>query len=287
MKVLAVRGSPVEREPAVERLIERFQREGTVGAVTRSDGTGTGTEWSPGERYGDAGAQYRYSLTDDGWCGSGGPTTLDDVLADLAPECSYAVVEGFENADLDTVVVGERTVSEERPLARAPSAAELDVEAVVEQVNDADHFETLESLVTRVKDSAAQDKAGAIATFTGRVRKKETDEDDPTEYLEFERYDDVAAEKMATIRSELEDREGIYEVALHHRTGVVEAGEDIVFVVVLAGHREEAFETVEDGIDRLKAEVPLFKKEVTVEGTFWAHQHEQEHHPDDESEKAE
>jgi len=45
-------------------------------------------------------------------------------------------------------------------------------------------------------------------------------------------------------------------------------------VVVLAGHRREAFETVEDGIDRLKAEVPLFKKEVTVSGEFWAHQHD-------------
>ncbi len=59
---------------------------------------------------------------------------------------------------------------------------------------------------------------------------------------------------------------------LHHKTGVVEAGEDIVFVVVLAGHREEAFETVSDGINRLKAEVPLFKKEVTVEESFWVHE---------------
>ncbi|PSP53856.1 molybdopterin synthase, partial [Halobacteriales archaeon QH_7_68_42] len=49
-------------------------------------------------------------------------------------------------------------------------------------------------------------------------------------------------------------------------------GEDIVFVVVLAGHRREAFRTVEDGIDRLKDEVPLFKKEVTVEETFWSHE---------------
>jgi molybdopterin synthase catalytic subunit len=53
---------------------------------------------------------------------------------------------------------------------------------------------------------------------------------------------------------------------------VVEAGEDIVFVVVLAGHREEAFKTVSEGINRLKAEVPLFKKEVTVEDSFWVHE---------------
>jgi molybdopterin synthase catalytic subunit len=79
---------------------------------------------------------------------------------------------------------------------------------------------------------------------------------------------------MARIREELESRDGVFEVVLHHRTGVVEAGEDIVFVVVLAGHRREAFRTVEDGIDRLKDEVPLFKREVTVEEEFWVHDRE-------------
>jgi molybdopterin synthase catalytic subunit len=52
---------------------------------------------------------------------------------------------------------------------------------------------------------------------------------------------------------------------------VIEAGEDIVFVVVLAGHRREAFRAVEDGIDRLKDEVPIFKKEATESETFWVH----------------
>ena len=93
----------------------------------------------------------------------------------------------------------------------------------------------------------------------------------PTEYLEFERYDDVAAERMAALRSDLEARDGVYAVTTHHRTGVVEAGEHIVHVVVLAGHRGEAFETVSDGIDRLKEEVPLFKREVTVDEEFWVH----------------
>ncbi len=60
-----------------------------------------------------------------------------------------------------------------------------------------------------------------------------------------------------------------FEIA--NETGVVDAGEDIVFVVVLAGHRRESFRAVEDGIDRLKDEVPIFKKETTVEEDFWVH----------------
>jgi molybdopterin synthase catalytic subunit len=77
---------------------------------------------------------------------------------------------------------------------------------------------------------------------------------------------------METIEAELEAREGVLDVLLHHRTGVIEYGEDIVFVVVLAGHRGEAFRAVEAGIDRLKDEVPLFKKEVTVDDEFWVHE---------------
>ncbi|MFC6724850.1 molybdopterin synthase, partial [Halobium palmae] len=117
--------------------------------------------------------------------------------------------------------------------------------------------------------------AGAIATFTGRVRAKDGDDDPRTTALEFETYEGVADDRMDAIRADLTDREGVEEVLLHHRTGVVPDGEDIVFVVVLAGHREEAFRAVEDGINRLKDEVPIFKKETTVEDEFWVHDREE------------
>jgi molybdopterin synthase catalytic subunit len=153
----------------------------------------------------------------------------------------------------------------------APEADALDVDAVVDAVEAADPRETLDSLVARTLDHADSEFAGAVATFTGRVRRRDDPDDAPTEHLEFERYDAVAEQRMATIREELCDRDGVFDVRMHHRTGVVPAGEDVVFVVVLAGHREEAFETVSDGIDRLKDEVPLFKKEVTVDEAFWRH----------------
>jgi len=76
---------------------------------------------------------------------------------------------------------------------------------------------------------------------------------------------------MDDIKRDLEEREGVYEVAMHHETGVVKVEEDAVHVVVLAGHRQEAFLAVEDGINRLKDEVPIFKKEVTEDGGFWVH----------------
>lgn len=290
MKVLAVIGTSTDTPKVTESLVEYLTEQGEVGVLTRGDELPTSDGGQPpvqGHHSGERGEgstsrypreiQRTYQLSGGGgWVGGGDSLSISDALDELARTCDYAVVEGFRNVDLPTVLVGEQADEEDvsdgqsgEVLAHVTSSADLDVESVVAALADVDPYETLESLVARVKQSNDEDRAGAIATFTGRVRAKDDEDDDRTEFLEFERYDSVAAEKMATIREELEARDGVYEVRLHHKTGVVEAGEDIVFVVVLAGHREEAFQTVRDGINRLKDEVPLFKKEVTETDEFW------------------
>lgn len=238
---------------------------GDSGAIARVEATD--------DTAGSNAASERHNLGDTGWTASGPGRDLDEMLDDLAPRMDYAVVVGFPNADIQTIALGEVDNVGETVLSGADADAVATDDALA-ALKDAPPHETLQSLVAEVKQSPDETFAGAIATFTGRVRERENPDDPPTEFLEFEQYEGVAPERMQRIRDELESREGVYEVRLHHRTGVVEAGEDIVFVVVLAGHRSEAFETVSDGIDRLKAEVPLFKKEVTVEGEFWAHQHD-------------
>jgi molybdopterin synthase catalytic subunit len=217
-------------------------------------------------------AAASYGLSPDGsWVGAGDGRTLDDLLDELAPTHDHAVVAGFPDADLATVALGDADPAGE-VIHRADRPEAVDPDAVLDALAGVQPRVTLESLVRRVKDSPHADRAGAIATFTGRVRARDDGDDPRTVALEFEKYEGVADERLATIREELSERDGVQEVALHHRTGVVADGEDIVFVVVLAGHRAEAFRTVEDGIDRLKAEVPLFKKEVTVEDEFWVHE---------------
>ena len=281
MNVIAIteRGAAGDAlDRTVDRLVEQLSRMGRVGVVhydaTIADGTATFRDRVP------SGGDVTYELGADGdWSATGTGLTVEEALSSLATDCAAAVVVGVDDSRFPTVVVeGERSSEEEsadsssEPIATVRKATELDVEAVTDALEDAEPYETLESLVARVKRSRAADRAGAIATFTGRVRAKDHEEDAPTEYLEFEKYEGVADERLATIREELEARDGVYDVRLHHRTGVVRDGEDIVFVVVLAGHREEAFRTVEDGINRLKDEVPLFKKEVTVDDEFWVHE---------------
>jgi molybdopterin synthase catalytic subunit len=274
MHVLGVVGpSDSGKTTLVEDLVERLQERGTVATVkhcTRApdiDTVGRDTD-----RHRSAGARTTFGITDDeGWFATGRERTLADTLDELAVDVDYTIVEGFSDARLPQVVLGDRDHAD-TALVTGDTASDVDVSTVLDRLASTDPYETLGSLVAEAKRAPDAPRAGAIATFTGRVRTRDGPDDPPTEYLEFERYDEVATGRLETIRDDLESRDGVYEVLLHHRTGVVEAGEDIVFVVVLAGHRGEAFDAVEAGIDRLKEEVPLFKKEVTVEDEFWAHE---------------
>lgn len=215
------------------------------------------------------GARTSVTLDGDAYLVRGTGRDLDAVLDDLAREHDYALVSGFPDARLPTIAVGEADVQD--PLVHVSDAGSLAIDDTLDHIESVDAHESLSSLVARVKSSDVAQYAGAIATFTGRVRAKEHPEDDPTTSLTFEKYDGVAEERLGGLETELESRDGVLAVELHHRTGTIPYGDDIVFVVVLAGHRREAFETVSDGIDRLKEEVPIFKKEVTVGDEFWVH----------------
>lgn len=213
-----------------------------------------------------------FHLGEDGsWHAVGTGDTFEALLDRLAPEYDYALAAGFSRLRLPTVVVGDESVPGE-VVERVDEIGDLDLDALAARIDDVEPHVTLETLVREVKSHEDAERSGAIATFTGRVRAKDAPDDDRTSHLAFEKYEGVAEERLAAIERELAQREGVFAVATHHRVGVVEDGEDIVFVVVLAGHRTEAFRTVEDGIDRLKDEVPIFKKETTTDEEFWVHE---------------
>ncbi|RQH03265.1 molybdopterin synthase [Natrarchaeobius oligotrophus] len=263
-------------EHVVDQVVDRLSGAGRVGVVRYDATIADGTQVRESTT---VGGDVTYDLGADGdWAANGTGLTVENALDRLAIDCDYAVVAGVPGLRQPTIVVGPDAetshpddADSERVLAAVDAAADLEDVSLVDALERAEPYETLESLVARIKRSSRADRAGAIATFTGRVRAKDSEDDERTEYLEFEKYEGVADERMNSLEAELEERDGVFAVELYHRTGIVEDGEDIVFVVVLAGHREEAFRTVEDGINRLKDEVPLFKKEVTVADEFWVH----------------
>ena len=109
---------------------------------------------------------------------------------------------------------------------------------------------SLDRLVARVRDP----RAGAIVTFQGVTRE--------VDRLEYEAYAEMAEERIAAIVSEAIDRHGLCAAACEHRVGAVPLSEPSVAVACAAPHRGEAFTGAREIIDRVKAEAPIWKREV-------------------------
>lgn len=109
--------------------------------------------------------------------------------------------------------------------------------------------------------------AGAIATFLGTVRN--ATHGTAVLHLEYEAFDDMAAQEMARIAEHVVEAHGCLRVAIWHRTGRVGLGEPSVAVAVASAHRAPALAACTEAIDTLKQTVPIWKKEFTATGEVW------------------
>jgi MoaE-MoaD fusion protein len=122
---------------------------------------------------------------------------------------------------------------------------------------------SLDAAVAEVVD----ERAGAVATFTGTVRRQSRGRE--VTRLEYEAYAEMAEDVMGQLAAELEGRYELCAVAIHHRVGVLGIGEASVVVAVSAPHRQDALAACKDAIDTLKETVPLWKKEIYEGGEEW------------------
>jgi molybdopterin synthase catalytic subunit len=110
---------------------------------------------------------------------------------------------------------------------------------------------------------AKQPGMGAIVVFDGIVR------DDDIREMELEAYRDVAERELREIAAEATARFGLLGVDIVHRVGRLRVGENILVIIVGAGHRKEAYEGSRFIIERIKAGVPIWKKEIRRDGSSW------------------
>ncbi len=100
--------------------------------------------------------------------------------------------------------------------------------------------------------------AGALVVFCGTTRD--------VDRLEYEAYGEMATERIAAILDAATAAHGLEAAAAEHRVGGVPLGEPSVIVAVSAAHRGEAFAGAREAIDRIKAEAPIWKREIEAEG---------------------
>jgi len=111
------------------------------------------------------------------------------------------------------------------------------------------------------------ERAGAIATFQGTVRRQSRGR--TVIALEYEAYEGMAERVMAELADGVKERYELCEVAITHRAGRCEIGDVSVAIAVSAPHRQDALSACRDLIDELKERVPLWKKELYEGGEEW------------------
>ncbi len=110
-------------------------------------------------------------------------------------------------------------------------------------------------------------QAGGITTFTGTVRNHNHGREVVT--LTYEAYPEMAQSQLEAIGREIAERWPVHRVVLIHRIGALEIGDTAVFVGVSSSHRDVAFEACRYGIEAIKKDIPIWKKEVFVGGEVW------------------
>ena len=122
---------------------------------------------------------------------------------------------------------------------------------------------SLDAAVAEVAD----DRAGAIATFSGTTRIESRGR--AVQWLDYEAYPEMAEDVMTQIAAALQDKYDLCGIAIHHRTGRVGIGETSVVIAVSAPHRGDALAACKEAIDTLKESVPVWKKESYDGGEEW------------------
>lgn len=117
--------------------------------------------------------------------------------------------------------------------------------------------------IGKLISDAKKRKTGAVVVFDGVVR------DDDIREMELEAYGEVAKKELGRIARVARKNYKLLSVDIIHRIGRLAVGENILVIVVSAGHREEAYAGSRFIIEAIKACVPIWKKELTKDGGRW------------------
>ena len=110
---------------------------------------------------------------------------------------------------------------------------------------------------------AKKQGTGALVVFDGVVR------DDDIVEMELEAYQDIATLELEKIARDATHQFNLLHVDIIHRIGRLTVGENILIIVVAAGHRPQAYAGSRYILEEIKKGVPIWKKELTKDGSRW------------------
>jgi molybdopterin synthase catalytic subunit len=192
--------------------------------------------------------------------------TITDLLENLEAEfprlgevvSRTAVSVNREFADVQTQLAEGDEVAIFPPVSGGSGAGDDKFAITFEPIS-------LDEMAVRVR----KPETGAIAVFGGVVRSVSAGKE--VEHLEYEAYEEMAVAKLRQVAAEAREQwPKIVDIAIVQRIGHLEVGDNAVIVAVSSPHRGDGcFEACEYAINRLKQIVPIWKKEVSPDGSEW------------------
>ena len=120
---------------------------------------------------------------------------------------------------------------------------------------------TPEFIAASIAKHQSKTSIGGHNIFLGQVRQDVID-NKPVTAIEYTAYEDMALEKMTVIREEIFQKYPVTCLHVHHSLGTVNTGEICLFVFTSAPHRREAIDACSELVERIKAELPIWGKEL-------------------------
>jgi molybdopterin synthase catalytic subunit len=116
---------------------------------------------------------------------------------------------------------------------------------------------------------ATQTTIGGHSIFLGQVRADKM-EGNMITAIEYTSYEEMALQKMYEIREDIFAKYPLTCMHVYHSLGLVKAGEICLFVFTSSAHRKPAIEACQECVERIKAELPIWGKELfDGEGHQW------------------
>jgi len=190
---------------------------------------------------------------------------VDDVVASLREAISKLTGDCVACLVPTPALASGASVPARRALARNDMPNNMNFPTIFSITEDEIELNDLLAKITLTS-------TGAAAIFTGMVRGETSrGEAHETEYLEYEAYIPMAEAKMKQVADEIREKWPTVEgIAIVQRIGKLFPKTPTVLIACTAAHRDTGvFEAARYGIDRLKEIVPIWKKEVGLDGEVW------------------
>jgi molybdopterin synthase catalytic subunit len=118
-----------------------------------------------------------------------------------------------------------------------------------------------------IQKHSSKTNIGGHSIFLGQVRADRIDGKEVAS-IEYTAYEEMALEMMSTIRENMFAKYDLTCMHVYHSLGNVKAGEISLFVFTSAPHRKAAIDACEEAVERIKAELPVWGRELLLDESY-------------------